>query len=63
MPVGVHFTKFNVHPTTKTALFPVVPKMKMPLFSNAAKVYYKKGSLAAGGIGTVRNSGAKSRKI
>jgi hypothetical protein len=33
-----------------------------PVFTNNSMVYYKKGSLAAGGIGTVRNSGLKSRK-
>ena len=33
-----------------------------PLFSNNAVVYYKPGSLAPGGVGTVRNSYAKARK-
>jgi hypothetical protein len=33
-----------------------------PLFSNNAAVYYKPGSLAPGGVGTVRNSYAKARK-
>jgi hypothetical protein len=36
--------------------------MKMPLFSNNNAVYYKPKSLAAGGVGTVRNVGAKSKK-
>lgn len=39
-----------------------VPKMKMPLFSNNALVYYKKGSLATGGVGSVRNISAKSKR-
>ena len=34
-----------------------------PVFTDNSKVYYKPGSLAAGGVGTVRNSGIKSRKI
>ena len=37
-----------------------IPKMKMPLFSNNAQVYYKKGSLALGEVGTVRNVTRKS---
>ena len=32
------------------------------LFSNNAMVYYKRGSLAPGGVGSVRNSSVKSRK-
>lgn len=39
-----------------------VPNMKMPLFSNNAQVYYKKGSLAAGGVGTVRNATRKDKR-
>jgi len=34
----------------------------LSLFSNNANVYYKKGSLAPGGVGSVRNSSIKSRK-
>jgi hypothetical protein len=33
------------------------------LYSNNAAVYYKPGSLAAGGVGTVCNSSVKSRRI
>ena len=32
------------------------------LFSNNSVVYYKPGSLASGGVGSVVNSTAKSRK-
>jgi len=32
-----------------------------PLFTNNTN-HYKPGSLASGGVGTVRNSGSKSRK-
>lgn len=34
-----------------------------PIFTNNAQVVYKNHSLAAGGIGTVRNSATKARKI
>jgi hypothetical protein len=33
-----------------------------PLFTNNAQVYYKPGSLAPGGVGSVRNSSIKARK-
>lgn len=33
-----------------------------PLFTNNSLVYYKAGSLAAGGVGSVRNSSTKSRR-
>jgi hypothetical protein len=33
-----------------------------PLFTNNAQVYYKPGSLAPGGVGSVRNSSTKARK-
>ena len=36
---------------------------KMPLFINNAQVYYKPGSLVSGGVGSVRNSSTKSRRI
>jgi hypothetical protein len=39
-----------------------VPRMSS-LFSNNSMVYYKKGSLASCGVGTVRNSNVKFRKI
>jgi len=38
-------------------------KYKMPLFINNAQVYYKPASLAAGGVGSVRNSSTKSRRV
>lgn len=47
---------------SRGVLFSLKGVMK-PVFTNNAMVYYKKGSLAAGGVGTVRNSGVKSRKI
>lgn len=33
-----------------------------PLFTNNAQVYYKPGSLAPGGVGSVRNSSTKARR-
>lgn len=33
-----------------------------PLFTNNAQVYYKTGSLAPGGVGSVRNSSVKARR-
>ena len=52
-----------------SSVLPVFPskasrsiRMK-PIFTNNAQVAYKPHSLAAGGIGTVRNSSMKSRKI
>jgi len=42
-------------------LNPVKGVMKT-VFSDNSRVHYKPGSLAAGGIGTVRNSRAKGKK-
>ena len=60
MPYQIQFSQFNVFPTTRR-LRP--GPMKMPLFSNNAAVYYKPHSLAAGGVGTVRNSSIRGRRI
>jgi hypothetical protein len=35
---------------------------KMPLFTDNAAHYYKPGSLASGGVGTVRNISTKGRR-
>jgi len=61
MPYQITFTPFNVYPNPLKR-FITVPKMKMPLFSNNAQVYYKPHSLSIGGVGTVRNIGTKSRR-
>lgn len=42
---------------------PSVAKMVKSLFADNSRVYYKVGSLASCGVGTVRNSSIKSRKI
>ena len=56
MAPGLHFTA-----STKKTI-PVVPKtVKKPVFSNNALVLYKAGSLAPGGIGTVRNAHRKAK--
>ena len=50
--------------TTQRKIITTYPgQYKMPLFINNAQVYYKPGSLAYGGIGSVRNSSTKSRRI
>jgi len=43
---------------------PYIPAFTMKsIFSNNSNVYYKPGSLASGGVGTVINSRNKSRRI
>jgi hypothetical protein len=39
---------------------PAITQMKMSLFTG--NPYYKPGSLAAGGVGGVRNAGSKGRR-
>jgi hypothetical protein len=41
---------------------PTESRMYMPLFTNNAQVYYKRGSLASCGVGSVRNSSMKGRR-
>jgi hypothetical protein len=57
----IEFSPFYVY-SNPTHQIIRAPKMKMPIFSNNAQVYYKPNSLPSGGIGTVRNSGAKGRR-
>ena len=59
----VEFTPFNVYPNlaVRSQRYPIVPQMKMSLFSNNSQVYYKPGSLATGGTGTVVNSRRKRK--
>ena len=49
--------------TTPRIIISPNPKMKMSLFTNNSQVYYKPCSLAPCGIGSVRNSSVKSRKL
>ena len=52
-PVSVQFTR----------TVPVQPRFSMTsLFSDNSRVYYKQGSLASGGVGTVKNSSHKGKK-
>jgi hypothetical protein len=39
------------------------PTLRKPLFTNNSLVFYKHGSLASCGVGSVRNSSVKSRRI
>jgi hypothetical protein len=59
-------TILNVKPpTSKNVSQPTTPSMRSlgPLFTNNAQVYYKPGSLASCGVGSVRNSRNKLRRI
>jgi hypothetical protein len=44
---------------------PTIPNFRNigSLFTNNSMVYYKKGSLARCGVGSVRNSAVKSKRI
>jgi hypothetical protein len=59
MPYGVMFSQFTPLPTVR---FIKPPIMKTSLFSGEVNTYYKPYSLASGGVGSVRNSGAKGRR-
>lgn len=57
----------TIHGTFKTPISYTVNRVNnlqamASMFTNNALVYYKKGSLAPGGVGSVRNSSVKSRK-
>jgi hypothetical protein len=41
---------------------PIVPAITRPIFTDNSRVYYKKNSLAPGGIGGVRNHRSKARR-
>lgn len=52
-PVSVQFTR----------ILPVQPRFSMKsIFSDNSRVYYKQGSLASGGVGTVKNASHKGKK-
>jgi hypothetical protein len=61
--INSFFNFTNPVSTTPGTIIVANPKMKMPLFTNNSQVYYKPASLSAGGVGTVRNTNIKSRKI
>lgn len=54
---------YSIAPIEPTPTPPNVNKVVQSLFTDNARVYYKKGSLASCGVGSVRNSSVKSRKI
>lgn len=62
MEYQITFTQVNPAASSKSIIRMPMNFMKMPLFSNNAAVYYKPHSLASGGVGTVRNSGAIGKK-
>jgi len=54
----------ETNPTNPTNPRPTQPiRYFQPLFSNNSLVFYKRGSLASCGVGSVRNSSVKSRRI
>jgi hypothetical protein len=59
--LGSTVVNYNVLPPINA---PNQPSLRMltPLFTNNAQVYYKPGSLAPGGVGSVRNSSTKARR-
>uniref|UniRef100_A0A6C0HI12 Uncharacterized protein n=1 Tax=viral metagenome TaxID=1070528 RepID=A0A6C0HI12_9ZZZZ len=59
------YIEFNTPPSmTYSRTVPVAPAFMMKsLFTDNSKVVYKPGSLAAGGVGTVKNTRHKSRFI
>ena len=62
MPEYIQFSTNPVKNVTSKTL-PMVNKLSMKsLFTDNSKVVYKPGSLAPGGVGTVKNSRMKSVK-
>lgn len=61
MPGFIEFSPFNVIRPLQSRNVRA-PIMKMPLFSDNSRVFYKEHSLAIGTSGTVRNGGARARR-
>jgi hypothetical protein len=59
--VATGFNSTYDPPSQPVPNLPIVASRK-PLFSNNSLVFYKAGSLASGGVGSVRNSSAKARR-
>jgi len=60
--LGSTVVNYNVSTTLTGPSNPPNLRMLTPLFTNNAQVYYKPGSLAPGGVGSVRNSSIKARR-
>lgn len=56
-------TPFGSNAPSSNALNLQFPFSKKSIFSNNSLVFYKQGSLASCGVGSVRNSSTKSRRI
>jgi hypothetical protein len=61
MPYQIDFTPFHVYPNPLKRNIRA-PVMKMPLFTDNSRVYYKANSLSVSSTGTVRNIGTKYRR-
>ena len=63
----VYVSNSNDNTISRFDLIPPVPPSRFfsmkPLFTDNSRVYYKPGSLASCGVGTVRNSSVRSKKI
>jgi hypothetical protein len=53
----------NVPPGFVSTPTPTVPRVMKPAYSDNSLVFYKPGSSSSCGVGTVRNSSVKSRRI
>jgi hypothetical protein len=53
----------NVPPGFVSTSTPTVPRVMKPAYSDNSLVFYKPGSSSSCGVGTVRNSSVKSRRI
>jgi len=60
--LGSTVVNYNVSTTQSAPSNQPSLRMLTPLFTNNAQVYYKPGSLASGGVGSVRNSSTKARR-
>lgn len=64
MPINsVLFSNPIKNEFTLTPINPIFSTRMKSLFTDNSIVFYKKGALSSGGIGTVRNSSTKSKKI
>lgn len=62
MPYQLVFTQVNPAASSKSIIVIPPNKMKTSLFSNNSNVYYKPHSSSYGGVGSVSNSRAISKR-